>query len=233
MTKYLSLDIETTGLDPTRHHVLEVGFVLDDLRVQAPLGELPRYHAYVLPPGGSILGEEGNSKDYVGDPFALALNADILNTIARRDKSLDNDPEGGRDKFLSPYFLARDFEQWCLEHGLFKQVEHPPKFMGPQVKFVAAGKNVAGFDLPFLRAQCQFDRFRIHHRVLDPAMMYFNPAQDDVPPDLKTCLQRAGLPPLVTHKAIDDALQVVQLVRHAYPLVNGVPTSRQIAFEHA
>lgn len=233
--KYVSLDIETTGLSPVHHDVLEVGAVLDDLSVQAPLGELPRFHCYVLP---------HDEKGYRGDPFALAMNHRILDRIAKRGKPVhhpaDAVPEG--TLFLHPGEVAHYFAGWARKHGLltdraarYAAEERDPNSVEKampapsleDIKFVVAGKNVAGFDLPFLRSRIPgWEHLRISHRVLDPAMLYFDPSEDLVPPNLHDCLVRSGMGSrhdhsLVAHEAIADALQVIQLLRVKFP----VPTT--------
>jgi hypothetical protein len=82
-------------------------------------------------------------------------------------------------------------------------------------RLVVAGKNVAGFDIPFLKQiKGLFPKF--HHRVIDPGMMYFNPCIDEIPPDLKECKKRANLPEVVSHEALDDAWDVIQLLRNKF-----------------
>lgn len=199
MTKYASLDIETTGLLPDKHNVLEVGIVVDDLRDQKPLDELPRYQAYVLPP---------DSDGYTGDPFALQMNHEILETIANRE-GRDGRWQGKvKPRFIHPENLAGDIKVW-LNH-VYGQ--------GERVLF--AGKNVASFDIPFLDAQLSGFRESIkrYHRYLDPGMLFFDPNTHSAPPTLAECCEIAGIDDTVTHRAIDDALQVVQLLRHCYPL---------------
>lgn len=226
--RYLSLDIETSGLDPHQHNILEFGAVLDDLSVQAPLSELPTFHCYVLPPSPA---------GYTGDPYALQMNQAILEEIAKRKQKGRYE---GRvaPRFVYPSELIYPFASWAMQQGLTTKPVRPPvqdedavcaADEPSEIKFVAAGKNVAGFDLPFLRAQLPgFDKLRISHRVLDPAMLYFDPSTDSVPPDLATCLERAGLESTVTHLAVDDSLQVIRLLRHAYPLVDGVIQPRVV-----
>ena len=65
---YVSIDIETTGLDPETCQILEVGAVFDDWT--KAIGDLPKFHCYVI------------HKQIVGQPYALALNADTLRRIA-------------------------------------------------------------------------------------------------------------------------------------------------------
>ena len=42
---YVSIDIETTGVDPKIHDIVEFGAVIDDLANPQPLDKLPRFHA--------------------------------------------------------------------------------------------------------------------------------------------------------------------------------------------
>lgn len=211
--RYLALDIETTGLSPEHHHILQFGAVLDDLKVQAPIEELPTFQAYVLPP---------SDFGYCGEPYALQMNAGILRTIATRPRT----PAKDGPLFLRPYQFMAEFVKWAVAQGLSsnKKPDKPGIYAmeadGPHhISFVPAGKNVAGFDLPFLR-KCipGWDQMRVRHRVLDPAMLYTDPFTDQVPPDLAECLKRAGLDTTVTHEALDDAIQVVRLLRAKYPL---------------
>ena len=45
--RYVSIDLETTGLDAINNDIIEFGAVLDDLADMKPLEELPRFHAYI------------------------------------------------------------------------------------------------------------------------------------------------------------------------------------------
>lgn len=72
MSPYISLDLETTGLEPDYCQILEVGAVFDFPHV--PLADCPTFHTYV------------RHKTIVGDPFALGLNANILKRIAAQPK---------------------------------------------------------------------------------------------------------------------------------------------------
>ena len=65
-TKYVSLDIETTGLNPENCQVLEIGAVIDD--GTTPIEECPTFHCYV--DHGLILGE----------PFAVDRKSRRLNS---------------------------------------------------------------------------------------------------------------------------------------------------------
>lgn len=67
MKPYVSIDIETTGLDPERCQILEIGVVLDN---GGPLDKCPVFHRYL---------DYGYFK---GEAFALQLNAEIFRKLA-------------------------------------------------------------------------------------------------------------------------------------------------------
>lgn len=77
-----------------------------------------------------------------------------------------------------------------------------------------AGKNVGGFDLPRLRAQCKdWDKHtNFPHQVIDPGMLFWNPVTDEVPPNSTECLRRCGLDTEVSHTALEDAMDVVRMI---------------------
>lgn len=77
-----------------------------------------------------------------------------------------------------------------------------------------AGKNIASFDIPFLRAKGYLDdMLKIHRRYLDPSILYWDPNTDDSLPNLGLCKKRAGYKPTVNHTALEDARDVVNLIR--------------------
>jgi DNA polymerase III epsilon subunit-like protein len=183
-TKYVSLDIETTGLNPENCQVLEIGAVIDD--GTTPIEECPTFHCYV--DHGLILGE----------PFAVSMHQTILRRIATHEEGYT---------YLQPWEVATRFRDFLKEHGLDSENE----------KIVVAGKNYANFDARFLRKLTNWDKHvRVHHRILDPAALYWQPETDGVElPDTKTCMERADIPGEVTHTAVEDAQVVVRLIRHA------------------
>jgi len=185
--KYVSIDIETTGLDHTFCQMIEFGAVVDDLEKRLPLDKLPRFHCYIL------------RDRYVGEPFALAMNARILERIAKKEAGYNYyRPEDGKAAFAT--FLWDN--RCCDKHDLEVNV---------------AGKNFDRFDYRFLENDGwhQFS-YKLHRRVIDPAQMYFVPRLDKHLPGLKDCLSRAGIEKEVEHTAIADALDVVKLIRQKY-----------------
>jgi oligoribonuclease (3'-5' exoribonuclease) len=179
---YVSVDIETTGLNPDGCQILEIGAVYDDWT--RPLADLPSFHCYMY------------YEEIIGQPFALALNAEILRTIANRHDNI-------KDRFLNEYEVATAFAAWLTKCGWDLS----------QSSITPAGKNFASFDRQFLKKLNHFEEeVHLHHRTLDPAMLFWLPC-DTILPDSKTCYERAGLPGIVAHTALEDAKAVAWLLR--------------------
>ena len=187
--KYISIDIETTGLDPDMHDIVEFGAIIDDLDDDSP--SHPIFHCYFEPPFN------GN---FIGSPYALSMHAEKFERIAH--------PQPG-NLIISPKLLGDHFRDWLLvnsfeynSHGSFK------------VSIVAAGKNFGSFDLQFLKRKSNLlDFVDIHYRMIDPCILYYEPG-DIMLPSMDKCLERAGIDKTVTHNAVDDAMDIVKLIRH-------------------
>ncbi|RDJ35326.1 MAG: hypothetical protein DWQ19_10960 [Crenarchaeota archaeon] len=190
--KYLSIDLETAGLDPKSCQILEFGAVLDDTNwwtgeKRVAVDSLPYFHAY-------IVSEDGM---YHGQPYALWLNAEIFKKISNASKEAVKG-----NLFLYPKRLGLAFKNWLRDdHGITGKIN-------------VAGKNFASFDQKFLEELPDWS-VEFASRVLDPAAYYFDPSKDERLPDTKTCLERAGINHPVAHTAIEDAKDVIRLIRVA------------------
>ena len=106
---------------------------------------------------------------------------------------------------MKPASVSLEFAGWAGTNGV-------NTFNG---KLVIAGKNFAAFDKSFLDVLPNWkERINRDHRIIDPGNMFYIPGVDDGPPDTAECLRRAKLPPVVNHKARDDAFDVVRLIRY-------------------
>ena len=146
MIKYISLDIETTGLDPSVNQVLEVAAVYDN---GIHFDDLPRFECLLV------------HTAYTFNLAAAVMNADLIELLNTLSPSLDGRPRRnlmGNKWICVPSDFERLFTSWLK--GL--DIEKP----------VLAGKNLA-FDLSFLKP-LGFPEH--HHRVLDPAMYYIKPS---------------------------------------------------------
>ena len=184
---YVSIDIETTGLDWRTCQVIEVGAVIDDYK--SAIVDLPTFRCYV---------DHGVFK---GQPYALSMHPEIFRAIATDETDVE---------ILAPEEVADFFAGWLDKNGFDPAME----------KTLVAGKNFAAFDKCFLEDLPGWTaEVNMKHRIIDPGNMFYIPGVDDGPPDTAECLRRAKLPPVVNHKALDDALDVVRLIR--YKVKNG------------
>jgi hypothetical protein len=185
-SRYISIDIETTGLNPKCDQVLELAAIIDDWK--SPVEQLPAFHCYV------------KHDVYHGDAYAINLNARIFKILAdpqsvkpqRVVHSLANPTDQTltialqgvtRINFiLKPEEVAGYFVEWLRENRINK--------------FTAAGKNFGIFDYQFLKElpNSSILTSRMHHRSIDPAILFWDPTIDGSKlPNLDECLKRAGV----------------------------------------
>lgn len=118
--KYLSLDIETLGLD-RKCSVLEVAFVEEDTeRPDVPVNELPYSRVLFRP------------VPMIAEPYALQMHMD--------SGLLGECMEHGEPTHAAWAHVKSDLRRCVL---------HPHVRAGGSKGIVIAGKNVAGFDLAF------------------------------------------------------------------------------------
>lgn len=212
--KYVSIDIETTGLNPETCQILSVGLVVEDTNNPLPLEDLPKLEIGIV------------HENITGELFAINLNKDLLWDInaynectAGIGRSLVSDRTGR--EYLKEDQVATAILTFLLSNDVFADQEdsvskincksHPPLY------FTAAGKNFAGFDLKFLERLPRWKQyFKVRSRVLDPAILFVDWTNDKDVPSLSVCKERAHLDPHVSHNAVEDALDVVSLLRTQY-----------------
>ena len=190
---YLSVDIETTGLDD-RSQILQIAAVFDDLK--SPVANLLTLDMPI----------KYDTITYA-EPFALGMNATLLQNMMNKEFKTYTPNDAGT--------ALIEFLQQCQElSGLDEK--------GKPLKVVIAGKNVASFDIPKLRAFLDrtdrrgFDEI-LHHRTLDVGSLYYDVFGDNV--SLSKINEVTGRK-AVSHNALDDALDVVYAVRHKLGVSN-------------
>ncbi|NVO84772.1 3'-5' exonuclease [Hymenobacter terrestris] len=188
--RYISLDLETTGGRPARHQIIELAAVVEDTKNLRPLAELPYFRRVVRHP------------EYLGTAGALALNAGLLRELASKEPN----PE-----LCEPTELLPQLREFLLAQG-FKTDKKDC------VAVTMAGKNIASFDLGFLRELPGYGTLmRAEPAMLDPAAFYLNWRKDTRLPTMQTCKARAGFADdTVAHQALADALDVIELLRPFY-----------------
>ena len=202
MMKYISLDLETTGLKVEKDQILEIGIVAVDHNISPT--KWKTFHAII------------DHERIEGDVYALTLNNRILKILVNNRTFKNNDYI-----ILKPEELLPAFLNFLNESGYKMKDEH--------YTISIAGKNPGGFDLPMLKYHfnrynnTKFDEtndmpsdsskpIRFRKRIIDPSMLYIDFLKDSIPPDLKTCKERAGLENIITHNALEDALDVVYTI---------------------
>lgn len=223
--RYISIDIETTGLDPETCQILSIGAVIEDTLNPIPFDELPTFHAVI------------KRENVSGSLFALNMNRDLIQTMVQYSTAQDQDEKNDIVNMTGMQFYHEDevveaLFQFCYDNGL---VEVDPDFLNKHIKIVngkpypilssnmkktylnCAGKNFAGFDKKFLERLPRWKQvFSIRSRVLDPGILFVDWINDESIPSLGECKKRAGIEGVVTHSAVEDAMDVVMLLRQCY-----------------
>jgi oligoribonuclease len=208
--KYISIDIETTGIDPVKNQLIQFAAIIEDTVIQRPIEELPKLMCYVAHTNYNINSGLASKEDDFHTLAAIRKLSDF-----QHSKDLRLPVYGGAatknaagELFTTPRELGRLFARWLVES------EYP---MNEHEKFVlrVAGKNVAGFDIPFIKNTIPewYNTFSFSSRVLDPAILFFDPYNDQDLPNLSECKSRAGVDSYVSHDALDDAIDVINLLR--------------------
>jgi oligoribonuclease (3'-5' exoribonuclease) len=64
--KYVSIDIETSGLNPDMNNILSIGAIIEDTEKKLPYEELPKFNAIIL------------QHNIQGSPRAITMNKQII-----------------------------------------------------------------------------------------------------------------------------------------------------------
>lgn len=186
MRGYVSIDIETTGIDD-KSHILQISAVFDDLK--SPITKLKKVD---IPIKYAIMTH--------CEPYAMGMNADLLKKMMDKDYGYDPD-------FAASILMT--FLSECLAASVDEK--------GRTQKLILAGKNVASFDIPKIRAFLKGTRFEkdfesmIHYKTLDVGSLYYDVFKDNVS---LSKINELTNRPAVSHNALDDAFDVVHAVRH-------------------
>lgn len=128
-------------------------------------------------------------EDIKGSLFALVLNSQILEKIKNQESD-----------YCANFNIVNEIiNKFLIEHFGFD-------------KITAAGKNLAGFDMPWCKEHGLTFVNRIKHRVLDPGPMFL--VDFGHVPNLKEIKELLGDVDEVAHTAVEDALDVVRAIRY-------------------
>jgi hypothetical protein len=171
------------------------------------------------------------------------MNRDLIETIVQYTGARHQDEKNDIVHMTGMQFYYEDeiveaLFQFCYDNGLVEkpdtdswshaQLSNYFKFVNgksypmltsnmSKTYLNCAGKNFAGFDKKFLEKLPRWKQvFSIRSRVLDPGILFVDWANDESLPSLDQCKQRAGIDGVVTHNAVEDAMDVVMLLRKKY-----------------
>lgn len=226
--KYISIDVETTGLEKDRYQILSIGAILEDTEKKLSFEEIPKFHAAIL------------HNEITGSPYALNMNSKIIEAITQYQSAQDQDEKNDLVQMTGMQFYHEDqvvegFYRWLYDNDM---VEFDDRIMNGQIQMVrlengksypmltskikpvtinVAGKNFASFDKHFLERLPRWQQvIRIRQRIIDPSVIFTNWNDDKALPSLFECKQRAKIDGIVTHDALEDAWDVIQLLRTQY-----------------
>ncbi len=216
---YVSIDIETSGLDSEKHKVLSIGAIIEDTEKKLPYEECPKFNAVVL------------QNEITGSPRALTMNKGIIAMIGEYLEGT-NDVRFNMDTILNYSFYEEDevvkkFYEFLWNNG-FATLDSPSTHVNGKLTPIidgktkpitlnVAGKNFGTFDKLFLQQLPWWQKLiRTRQRVLDPAILCVDWHKDNSLPSLTTCKERTNIGGEVTHDALEDAWDVVQVLRKFY-----------------
>ena len=224
---YISIDVETTGLNPDSCQLLSFGAIVEDTEKKLPFHQIPKFHCAILREERDILR---------GELYALNMNRDLIEKITSYSVAKS---QGERKNLIHKYgmfFLkeeeiTRSFFHFLIDSGAIAPKFDPlkmveviegktyPMISGIDKPFIlnAAGKNIHSVDLPFIKKIPRWNQiFKIRHRHIDPSVLFADWKNDESLPNLNTCKERGKIGGEVTHDALEDAWDVVQLLRTQY-----------------
>lgn len=209
--KFVSIDLETTGLDREKHQVLSVGAIIEDSNLKLPYEELPKFHGIIL------------RDELIGSPFAISLNKELIEMMCAYKEGNDEVKKIMTQRYGKIFFtedeIIPEFYRFLVENGYGTKDSNYPKINGntKPVTINVAGKNFGTFDKPFLSKLPWFQKLIIvRQRIIDPANSYVDWANDETLPSLNDCKKRAGISGEVSHNALEDAWDVIQVLRGFY-----------------
>lgn len=189
MRPYISIDIETTGIDD-RSEILQISGVIDD---GSDINNLPTFDMPIM----------HESIEY-SEPYALGMNAELLKKMM--DKNFNTySPENAVKNLLKIMYT------FCDKYKDEKGRDQKIMFAGKNV----ASFDIPKLRKFIMKhgTNCQlkdFDRM-VHYKTLDVGSLYFDVFQDNVSlTKINTLTGRKE----VSHNALDDAFDVVYAVRH-------------------
>jgi len=192
---YLSINIETTGLNERNNQMLEFGAIIEDSNKLLSFEDAPKFRA-ILP-----------YQELTGSPFALNMNKELIEIISKYYSFVDKTKQSEfarENNIIHPENLPLAFFNFLDDNGL------------SDLQIPVAGKNFEDFDKKFIdKIFVVYETF-YHRRFIDPTTSFIDFNKDKHSPSLLECKKRAGLSSVVSHTALGDAWDMIELLRKKY-----------------
>jgi hypothetical protein len=220
---FISIDIETTGLQIDRYQILSIGAILEDTSKKLPFDEIPKFHTAIL------------HNEIIGSPYALNMNKSLIEATVQYQTAQNQDEKNDLMHMHQMQFLKEDqvveaFFRWLCDNNMVDykftdmmvSISNGKSYpaLTPKIKPVTinvAGKNFASFNKLFLERLPMWQQvIKIRHRIIDPSVIFTNWNEDETLPNLQVCKQRAKIEGVVTHNVLEDAWDVIELLRTQY-----------------
>jgi len=213
-------------LCPENHQILSVGVIVEDTENKLPFEEIPKFHCAIV------------DEELRGSLFALNLNKDLISAINEWNIS-NSDTRKKIEEKTGMIFCKKDevcehLFRFLYRNSILDSSVYTPELnkmvimhegeIYPAITRVnkssqlnVAGKNFATFDKLFLEQLPRWKQlFKVRQRIIDPTVLFTNWKEDEALPNLTTCKSRANTGGEVTHDALEDAWDVIQLLRTQY-----------------
>jgi oligoribonuclease (3'-5' exoribonuclease) len=203
---YYSIDIETTGLDSENHKILSIGAIMEDTNNILPYEKCPKFNAIIIPEKIGLI---------TGGITGLLMNMSILKQIDEYTKldflgKKDYQNESGFS-FFHENEISKRFYEFIAKTCPLSDIKQK------HIVINVAGKNFGVFDKLFLEKLPDFKKYiKFRQRIIDPSTLYCDFINDTSLPNLTKCKERANIDGIVTHNALEDAWDVIELLRKKY-----------------
>lgn len=202
---YYSIDIETTGLDSENHKILSIGAIMEDTNNILPYEKCPKFNAIIIPQTDNIC----------GGITGLLMNVELLKLIEQYKKLEYFDKNKFQNEtgfnFYTEHTVAKAFYDFIAKTCSLSDIKQK------HIVINVAGKNFGVFDKLFLEKLPDFKKYiKFAQRIIDPSTLYCDFINDTSLPNLTKCKERANIDGIVTHNALEDAWDVIELLRKKY-----------------
>ena len=106
---YVSIDIETSGLNPDMNNVLSIGAIIEDTTKKLPYEELPKFNAIVI------------QNNIQGSPRAITMNSNIISMMGEYLEGKDEVREllnnNSGYKFYTEDEVVKEFYYFLINNG--------------------------------------------------------------------------------------------------------------------